>query len=94
MDEGATGHGCGWRAPVPHTSAAPVIPASAEVARAAIAAVREILTHRVVGSAIGPRSNAERVSLLSDVGHGDCACEVCCRERERRRSLRERFPVV
>jgi hypothetical protein len=93
MDEGAVGHGCGWRAPVPHTRGVEVIPASAEVARAAIARAREYLT-RVSGKP-DRKASAERVSLLSDVGHGgECSCEVCCGERERRRVLREKFPVV
>ena len=65
--------------------------ASREKAREAIAAARGILQ--------GPRREIRRrdagaVSLLSDVGHGDCACEVCCGKRSRARWLRDRFPVV
>ena len=67
-------------------------PASREVAVAAIARVREILTG-VSGKPDRKRS-AERVSLLSDVGHGNsCACEVCCGRRARARWLRERYPA-
>lgn len=91
MAEGAVAHGCGWRVVVPHTREAVGIPASREVAVAAIARVREILTG-VSGKQDTVRANMKRsareVSLLSDVGHGDCACEVCCAERARRRAER------
>lgn len=55
----------------------------------AIEAVREILR----GGTLRPGAN-KAGSLMSDVGHGkDCACEVCGRERSKRRRLRERYPV-
>ena len=69
------------------------IPASRETAVAAIAAVRAMLK----GFPSRQNMHTRAGSLLSDVGHGDCACEACCGERARRRArverLRERFPV-
>lgn len=91
--EGSVAHRCGWRRAgatvAPVAAVAPI--ANLEVARAAIEAARELLARGRV------ERQRKAVSVLSDVGHGACTCEVCCAERARRRVraawLRDRFPV-
>lgn len=90
IEADAVTHECGWRRAVPALARVAAPKSDLAVARAAIEAAQELLSRGTV-------RKREMVAALSDVGHGDCACEVCCAERARRREkaawLRARFPV-